>query len=124
MDEQSKKEIKEKFGERLQYLRLDKGLTQEQHEEELAMSKGMISSYERGVNSPEFARLIQICNYFQADPRYLLLYTNNPYLKKNGKDSMLEMISNLKITDDMKIDLYDHFIKLCLTQVKKEKNKN
>ena len=40
------------FGERLEYLRLEKQLTQEQLAKKLGMTKGMISSYERGISLP------------------------------------------------------------------------
>ena len=45
------------FGERLKFLRDQKGVTQEDLAELLGVNKQTISGYERGVRKPDFERL-------------------------------------------------------------------
>lgn len=51
------------FGERLEYLRHEKKLTQKQLADKLGMSSGMISSYERSISLPDIAQLKKFCDF-------------------------------------------------------------
>jgi transcriptional regulator with XRE-family HTH domain len=50
-------QLKEDFGKRLQQLRLETGLTQEQLADEIGVTIESISNIERGIHGPKFETL-------------------------------------------------------------------
>lgn len=50
-------ELRRKFGHRLQYLRKERNLTQEELAERMNLSVDFISNIERGINAPSFDNL-------------------------------------------------------------------
>lgn len=64
------------FGERLRYLRKQKGATQEDLAELLGVNKQTISGYERGIRRPAGETALEayetLADYFNVDMMYLL----------------------------------------------------
>lgn len=65
------------FGERLNHLRTEKGLSQEKVAQELGYSKGAISFYELGKRTPDIVFLDAAAKYFDVSFDYLLGRTAN-----------------------------------------------
>jgi transcriptional regulator with XRE-family HTH domain len=57
--------LRQKFGERLRDLRLEKRMTQEEFAELLQMSPDFVSFIERGINAPSFETLEVISSKLQ-----------------------------------------------------------
>ena len=68
------------FGELLQELRKDRGLTQVQLAEVLHLSPLTISSYECGRTTPDDATKIEIAQYFGVSLDYLMGLVREPTL--------------------------------------------
>ena len=60
------------FGELLAELRLDKKMTQKDLANELYVSVGTISNYEKGVHFPDIEKLINLADFFHVTTDYLL----------------------------------------------------
>lgn len=61
----------ETFGEKLKYLRLEKGLGQIQLAKELNVGKTIISLWEQGKRMPTLPRLVVIAQFFNVTIDYL-----------------------------------------------------
>lgn len=61
----------ETFGEKLKYLRLEKGLGQIQLAKELDVGKTIISLWEQGKRMPTLPRLVVIAQFFNVTIDYL-----------------------------------------------------
>jgi transcriptional regulator with XRE-family HTH domain len=57
----------QRFGNRLRYLRLEVGLSQEQLAERLEVSTETVSNLERGVHAPNFFRLEPLAESLDVD---------------------------------------------------------
>lgn len=109
------------FGERLEYLRNEKGLTQKELAKNLEMSSGMISSYERGISLPDVEQLKRMCDFFNVSPEYFLCYTNSP-LPLNQKDKIkYRLIYEDELTPEMKEDVNVYIEFLIYAKSRKEK---
>lgn len=62
------------FGENLKKLRLEKGLSQAELGQILVVSQGLIGAYERNHKKPRQARLLEMAEFFDVSPNYLLGY--------------------------------------------------
>ena len=51
-----------KFGENLQKLRKEKGISQEQLAEQLGVTRQSVSKWESGASYPEMDKIVTICN--------------------------------------------------------------
>lgn len=60
------------FSERLKYLRLRKGMTQEEVAEKLELSRFAVQKYESAEREPNFATLAKIADFFDVSTDYLL----------------------------------------------------
>lgn len=78
------------FGDRLNELRNEKRLTQEQLANKFYLNKSSISRYERGQQVPELELLQQIADFFEVTTDYLLGNSDirNPY-KENKEEQQL-----------------------------------
>lgn len=56
-----------KFGENLQKLRKEKGISQEQLAEQLGVTRQSVSKWESGSSYPEMDKLVTICQIFNCD---------------------------------------------------------
>lgn len=74
-----------KFGERLNRLRVEKGLSQEKLAQELGYSKGAISFYELGKRTPDIVFLDVAARYFDVSLDYLMGYNGNRTTDANLK---------------------------------------
>lgn len=65
------------FGNMLEALRLEKGLSQADLAKEIYVSSGTISNYENGVHYPDIEKLIALADYFHVSVDYLLGRSTN-----------------------------------------------
>lgn len=72
----------QKFAERLQQLRKEKGITQRELEEDLNLPLNFISQIENCQRQAKYKTLILIADYFDVSIEYLLKRTDNPHLLK------------------------------------------
>lgn len=81
--------VTEKFSKRLKELREKSGLTQEQLANELGVSRGAISYYEKGTRTPdiEFIDSLYVFFNFEYPIEYIMGYSNN---KKKDYVDMFE----------------------------------
>lgn len=63
--------LKESFGKRLQQIRIDMGLTQEQLADEIGITVESISNIERGVHGPKFDNLEKIAKVLKVPVKTL-----------------------------------------------------
>ena len=63
--------MKEKFTERIKYLREEKGISQEKLADQLGVSHGIISFWETGKREPKLSNLILLAEYFGVSIDYL-----------------------------------------------------
>ena len=56
-----------KFGENLQKLRKEKGLSQEQLAEQLGVTRQSVSKWESGASYPEMDKIVTLCKMFHCD---------------------------------------------------------
>ncbi|MDE6103187.1 MAG: helix-turn-helix domain-containing protein [Oscillospiraceae bacterium] len=71
------------FGERLQQLRKQKGITQRKLGEDLDLPLNFISQFENGKRRANYKTLILIADYFDVSVDYLVQRTDNPISQKN-----------------------------------------
>ena len=60
------------FSDKLQLIRKNKGLTQEELAEKLSVSRQAVAKWESGQGYPEITNLIQISNLFHVTVDYLV----------------------------------------------------
>lgn len=60
------------FDTRLKKLRQEKGILQDTLAEEIGVTKGTVSVWERGVRKPDFATIEKLAVYFDVTIPYLL----------------------------------------------------
>lgn len=60
------------FPDNLQYLRREKGMTQEQLAETLAVSRQAVSKWEAGQSYPEMDKIVMLCDLFDVDMETLI----------------------------------------------------
>lgn len=77
------------LGERLQELRKDLGLSQQDLADMLNVSIHTISSYERGRSSPDDATKIKIAKMFNISLDYLLGLVDEPFSFQRTKNCMV-----------------------------------
>lgn len=61
-----------KFGENLQKLRKERGISQEQLAEQLGVTRQSVSKWESGASYPEMDKIVAICNIFHCDMDVLI----------------------------------------------------
>lgn len=66
------------IGERIQYLRNEACLTQEQLAKVLNVAKSTLASYEQNSRTPSIETIIILSNYFNVSADYILELTNRP----------------------------------------------
>ena len=69
------------FGERLKYLRENKGLTQKEMAEILQISEVSYQRYEYNKSYPTYKKLIFIADYFKVSLDFLTDRGDNPIIK-------------------------------------------
>ena len=76
--------------ERLEKLRTEKGMTQEQVAEAAGVSRVSYTRYENGTRLPKASPLLKLAELFDVDPSYIVGDTVN---KKSGKDLKPEIVA-------------------------------
>lgn len=66
------------IGERIQYLRLEKEMTQKELAKELKVSLKTIQFYEQNINTPETYMIVALAKYFNVSSDYILGLINTP----------------------------------------------
>ena len=94
------------FSERIQKLRKEKRLTQEEISHKLGISRTTYSGYERGTSEPDFKTLISIADFFEVTLDYLIGRTDDPHMWfKNENEKTIYDIMDLS-TDDEILDKF------------------
>lgn len=66
------------IGERIQYLREEKKLTQKELADKLNISKSSLASYEQNARKPNADMIIEFAKFFNVSSDYILELTNKP----------------------------------------------
>lgn len=94
-----------KFGENLQKLRKEKGISQEQLAEQLGVTRQSVSKWESGASYPEMDKIVTICNLFHCDMNVLI---NKDVLEEREKKDASSVVRNVfqNIADYIKKTIY------------------
>lgn len=108
-----------KFGENLQKLRKEKGISQEQLAEQLGVTRQSVSKWESGNSYPEMDKIVAICNLFHCDMDILINKDITEEREKKDASSVVKEIFS-GVTNYVKktIYLFEHkslkdIIKMC-----------
>ena len=108
-----------KFGENLQRLRKEKGISQEQLAEQLGVTRQSVSKWESGASYPEMDKIVSLCQMFHCD---LDVLVNKDITEERQRKDASRMIKDFfeKAADYVKrtILLFEHksfkdIIKMC-----------
>ena len=109
-----------KFGENLQKLRKEKGISQEQLAEQLGVTRQSVSKWESGNSYPEMDKIVAICNLFHCDMDVLINKDITEEREKKDASSVVKEIFS-GVTNYVKktIYLFEHkslkdIIKMCV----------
>lgn len=109
-----------KFGENLQKLRKEKGISQEQLAEQLGVTRQSVSKWESGNSYPEMDKIVAICNLFHCDMNVLINKDITEEREKKDASSVVKEIFS-GVTNYVKktIYLFEHkslkdIIKMCV----------
>lgn len=78
-----------KFGEVLQQLMQENGVTEQQLSDDLRISQSMLEHFIRCMWEPNFNTLKRVADYFQVNTDYLLDYRSKSAQAQNQMDSEL-----------------------------------
>lgn len=112
-----------KFGENLQKLRKEKGISQEQLAEQLGVTRQSVSKWESGNSYPEMDKIVAICNIFHCDMNVLINKDITEEREKKDASSMVkEVFSSIASYVQKTIYLFEHksfkdIIKMCVQVV-------
>lgn len=108
-----------KFGENLQKLRKEQGISQEQLAEQLGVTRQSVSKWESGNSYPEMDKIVAICNLFHCDMDVLINKDITEETEKKDASSVVKEIFS-GVTNYVKktIYLFEHkslkdIIKMC-----------
>ena len=84
------------IGQRIKEIRKQKGLTQKQLADKLAVSYTVISQYERGIRNPKVTTLEKIAIALDVSPSVLIFGETNPlaYALLNGSDEIVNAVTH------------------------------
>lgn len=81
-----------KFGENLQKLRKEKGISQEQLAEQLGVTRQSVSKWESGASYPEMDKIVALCNMFHCDLDVLI---NKDVMEERERKDASGVVKNL-----------------------------
>ena len=81
-----------KFGENLQKLRKEKGISQEQLAEQLGVTRQSVSKWESGASYPEMDKIVALCNIFHCDMDVLI---NKDITEERERKDATGIVKNL-----------------------------
>lgn len=93
------------FGEKIKYLRQEKGLTQKQMADSLSITVSTLSHWECGYQEPAFSFLKVLCSFFDVEADYLI------GLKTESGTILPIQEKNAELSPDGK-ELLEYFYKL------------
>lgn len=73
------------IGDKIKYLREDRGLTQKQFAEEIGLNVNTLASYEANLREPRLETIDKLCDYFDVSSDFLL--ERSPYIKNQIEDN-------------------------------------
>ena len=85
-------------GERIRNLRIDARMTQEELGLKVGVTKQTVSSWEKGISTPNYDILVELSNIFQVSTDFLLGKTDDPKNVKMDLDPKKESISDAEAT--------------------------
>lgn len=85
-------------GERIRNLRIDARMTQEELGLKVGVIKQTVSSWEKGISTPNYDILVELSNIFQVSTDFLLGKTDDPKNVKMDLDPKKESISDAEAT--------------------------
>ena len=86
-----------KFGENLQKLRKEKGISQEQLAEQLGVTRQSVSKWESGNSYPEMDKIVAICNLFHCDMDVLI---NKDIIEERERKFNVEFLNGFAYIDN------------------------
>ena len=98
------------FGEKIRWLREDKGITQTELGKEVHMTQRKISYMECDRYEPSLTDIIELCVFFRVSADYLLgLTDDDPFLRQRNNDLLtpenqrfLHKLENLLLLDQQR----------------------
>lgn len=109
------------LGERLQELRKDHGLSQQDLADRLNVSIHTISSYERDRSAPDDATKIKIAQLFDISIDYLLGLVDEPYSFQRSKNCML---LPAEFEDQEKREIREYIAYLRFRNIRRKRKQN
>lgn len=106
----NRKELFTMMGDRLQDLRKDRKISQQQLAEQLNISVHTVSSYERSRSSPDDEILIRIAKFFDISIDYLMGLIDKKC--SYNRESVIELSASLSKEDLAKIQEYVDMVAL------------
>ena len=86
------------FGERLKFLRKNRGLSQDSFAMKFGLTSSTIGMYEKGYREPNLEKLNQFADFFGVTIDYLVGRTNNP--NQEYKAVTREFLDMLHLSDE------------------------
>ena len=94
-----------KFGENLQKLRKEQGISQEQLAEKLGVTRQSVSKWESGASYPEMDKIVALCNMFHCDMDVLINKDITEEREKKDASSVVKEIFS-GVTNYVKKTIY------------------
>ena len=85
------------LGARLQELRKQKGLTQEQLAEKLNITNQSVSKWEKDINAPDITLLVELADLFEPSVDYLLGRGENKPMVNTTHKSIDQLVFKIRI---------------------------
>lgn len=85
------------LGTRLQELRKQKGLTQEQLAEKLNVTNQSVSKWEKDINAPDISLLIELADLYETTVDYLLGRGEKAPVVTTTKKSIDDLVCRIKV---------------------------
>lgn len=85
------------LGARLQELRKQKGLTQEQLAEKLNITNQSVSKWEKDINAPDITLLVELADLFKTSVDYLLGRGENKPMVNTTHKSIDQLVFKIRI---------------------------
>ena len=85
------------LGARLQELRKQKGLTQEQLAEKLNITNHSVSKWEKDINAPDITLLVELADLFETSVDYLLGRGENKPMVNTTHKSIDQLVFKIRI---------------------------
>ena len=110
------------FGERMRILRQNLGISQQQVDDKLNISRNLLSNYERGIRQPDYQMLVRLADFYEVSLDYLLGRSDTYKTQNVCTDRETEIINRvLRLSDESIRDLLRYVDLLELRDAKEQK---